>query len=94
MITYPRGSVLFPPPTPVMGIRPPMVVEILDRARSQASSFHELRGDAVHAGPWINEDHSFPVVDDCGSDVSQIEPTHSCILIPICGGSGSGTSQF
>ena len=90
MITYPRGSVLFPP-APVMGIRPDMVVKVLDRARIQAPSLHELRGDAVHVGPWINKDCGFPVVDDRSSDISRIEPTHSCIFIPICGGSGSGT---
>ena len=63
-----------------------MVVKVLDRARLQAPSLHELRGDAIHAGPRIHEDRSSPVIDDRCSDVSWIEPAHSCVFIPICGG--------
>ena len=44
------------PPCSVNRNAPGVIVEILDRARYQASRFHELQCDAVHAGPGINED--------------------------------------
>ena len=56
--------------------------------------FTFMKVDDVHSGPRINEDCGQQSVDDCHSDVSQIEPMHSSVLIPIHGGSRSGTVQF
>ena len=50
--------------------------------------------DDVHTGSGINEDSCQLSIEDCGSDVSQIEPTHARVLIPIRGGRGSRTIQF
>ena len=44
------------PPCSINWNAPRVIIEILDQACYQASCFHELWHDAVHAGPGINED--------------------------------------